>query len=411
MVRRLSARRPLLGRSLARYEVALSAAEREAILVWEALVARDLVARALREGGVPTSAQRDQLLRADTRLRELLARTAVPAVQQWRESVAAPSDAWWWQLAGKGSERSAGWNSILQYSAAFCLFAGAGLIAEVVRRFWQSQPDALSTLWAVAVAAGATSGVVALWQNYSEQARLRWSLLLLAFGLAVFLGVRPLLARHYATVGVAQIQRGSYDEARRSIALASALAPDEPVPLKNLAAAYLRQGRLDDAIELLQQALTHQPQLIDLYADLGNAYNRKGEFVAAAAVLQGGLDLAGGAPREEQDIKASEFGPDVLTVRYNLLSDLGWAYYAQNKPQLARRALEEARAYEKRLQPEQRNELPAVFLAEIAELEGRTEHARALWIDALRLIDGHSANDWERRQRAQERLAALGGLP
>jgi tetratricopeptide (TPR) repeat protein len=102
-----------------------------------------------------------------------------------------------------------------------------------------------------------------------------------------------------------------------------------------------------------------------------------------------------------------------LVTRYRLLSELGWAYFAQARYELAQAALEEAVDLEAQLErwekvegAQYRQALPHYYLAQIYERSGQPAEAYEQWEGCLRLLrPGWESEAW--RAMAVERLEEL----
>jgi len=96
-----------------------------------------------------------------------------------------------------------------------------------------------------------------------------------------------------------------------------------------------------------------------------------------------------------------------------MLADLGWAYFAQQKAALAEEALDAARDLEPELEElpatagEQRNAIPAYYLAQLYEAQGLTAKAKEQWREAVRRLGDDSWPNRERYRYAVKRLDAL----
>ncbi|NLO05288.1 MAG: tetratricopeptide repeat protein [candidate division WS1 bacterium] len=91
-------------------------------------------------------------------------------------------------------------------------------------------------------------------------------------------------------LGAAYYARGEYVGAARQFEAAHELQPDNPKVLLNLAAAKSALDQLDEAIDLLIEALNLEPQMRDIHYNLAIAYWRKGRLPEAMAELE--MELA-----------------------------------------------------------------------------------------------------------------------
>ncbi|MGD9496315.1 MAG: tetratricopeptide repeat protein [Armatimonadota bacterium] len=91
-------------------------------------------------------------------------------------------------------------------------------------------------------------------------------------------------------LGTAYYSTGEYVAAARQFEVAHELKPTNPKVLLNLAAARSALDQLDDAIDLLLEALQVDPQMRDVHYNLAIAYWRKGRMPEAMAELE--MELA-----------------------------------------------------------------------------------------------------------------------
>src|SRR3546814_20099655 len=69
----------------------------------------------------------------------------------------------------------------------------------------------------------------------------------------------------------------------------AARRPDEPGPWADLALAYARQNRLDDACVSYRTAIALDPERTELYANLSGLEARRGDLDAAEALCHEAL--------------------------------------------------------------------------------------------------------------------------
>ena len=91
--------------------------------------------------------------------------------------------------------------------------------------------------------------------------------------------------------------RGDYAGAGQAFRRSIAIQPDAVTGYANLNAALLREGRADEALQVLQQGLQVRPSAT-LYANLGNALFMRGDYVGAAAAFEHAVSPVHGAPGE-----------------------------------------------------------------------------------------------------------------
>lgn len=129
------------------------------------------------------------------------------------------------------------------------------------------------------------------------------------------------------------------------------------------------------------------------YSGLGHLHNSQGEFAQAEKVLLAGLACT---------YNAHDTALETVT-RYQLLADLGWSYFAQERLDRAQETLEAAIALEGELKvlgeqrgAEYRLALPHYYLAQVYEQSGRPQDAIRQWEDSLRYLDQENwaDRDW-----------------
>ena len=95
--------------------------------------------------------------------------------------------------------------------------------------------------------------------------------------------------------GTIAFEQGDYVAAERAFRRSIALQPDAVFAYANLNAALLRQGRIDEAMRVLQQGLQVRPNA-DLYTNLGNALFLRQDYVGAVAAFEQAVSPRHGAP-------------------------------------------------------------------------------------------------------------------
>lgn len=100
-------------------------------------------------------------------------------------------------------------------------------------------------------------------------------------------------------LGSVEYEQADYRAAERAFRRSIALQPDAVVAYANLNAALLRQGRDDEALQVLQQGLQVRPSA-KLYTNLGNALFLRQDYTGAAAAFENAVSPARGAPGEYQ---------------------------------------------------------------------------------------------------------------
>lgn len=119
-------------------------------------------------------------------------------------------------------------------------------------------------------------------------------------------------------------QRGAYtaEQASTQIQLASQISPNNPQILASLGGLYLRQGKFEQALEVLNHARTLAPDNPAILFELGTVYLRQENYRQAVNALEQGLDIS----------------PNV----FEALFDLGNAYYRLEQYDEAIASYEEA---------------------------------------------------------------------
>lgn len=88
--------------------------------------------------------------------------------------------------------------------------------------------------------------------------------------------------------GVLRYRQGDYAGAERAFRHSIALQPDAVFAYANLNAALLRQGRVEEALQVLQDGLQIRPNG-QLYTNLGNALFNRGDYLGAAHAFEQAL--------------------------------------------------------------------------------------------------------------------------
>jgi len=98
-------------------------------------------------------------------------------------------------------------------------------------------------------------------------------------------------------LGIVHHQQGHYKEAEQAFRLSIQLQPDSSNAYANLNEALLRQGRGDEALQVVQQGLRVRPNAI-LYSNLGNALFQRGDYVGAASAFERAVTPPAGSPNK-----------------------------------------------------------------------------------------------------------------
>lgn len=392
----------------------------EAHALLSVLLARDAVGAARRETATLSTDQAKRLLELDTRLRKLATEISLSELSDWRQTFDPPGSAWWWRLdervATQEEQKDLPWVLL---TGTFTLLTAA-LTTEILPRLWDGAPDIISILGSIVtltltasplIKRGRELGrwfikhVLQLKQQYRAEALAALTGLAFIVVLVIRLTLPP-VAVAYNNQGFAARQAQNYARAQRKFQRAIALHPDNAVAAYNLAEVYARLRNLDKAQTWYQHAIAADLDFGPAYRGLGQLYNELGQPTEAASILQAGLAVVGESPTAKADV----------VVRYELLSNLGWAYFAQEDNDLAQRALEAAVALEDDLKAFEdaepgdvayRSPLSHYYLARIYEANGQREAAYEQWEASLRLIDPGWSGSMEWRIEAQERLEQL----
>jgi tetratricopeptide (TPR) repeat protein len=252
--------------------------------------------------------------------------------------------------------------------------------------------------------------VIRIPRRFVPQILLMSAVLALTLVLAFWFIGRPRLAIRYNSEGIEALQSGDITAARRSFQRSTALDPGPVVPYFNLGDAYAEIGLRDEAILWYRQALEQDSNLRLAYARLGHQYNQQGDYATARPILLAGLAL---------EPVADDEGLVVLT-EYELLSNLGWTYFAQEEYEQAHSALQAAVALEPQLaaleraardagqQVQYEQALPHYYLARVYEELNELEQARCAWEDTLRYVDSENWQESLWHQQATQRIQELG---
>jgi len=381
------------------------------------LLARDQVEVALGQTKpLPVDSAR-QLVELDGQLRQRVTEPALESLPDWRRTLHPPDTHWWWFLDQKTEEREQKNDLPWVLLTGTLLMLTAPLAVEIVKRLWDGAPDTASVFGTLLTLLLAGSPLFKRGQELAQWTlkRVSWlkprfraeamtSMAALAF-VAVLAGwlLLPQFARVYNNQGFAALQAGNLTGAQQKFQRAVALNPDLVVPYYNLADVYQRINQPDEAHAWYQKAIERDLDFAPAYRGLGHLHNTQGEYEQAESVLLAGLTYLGDEAGEKEDVVA----------RYELLADLGWAYFAQEQHQLAQKALEEAIDLEAQLErfededgAQYRLALPHYYLAQIYEQMEQTTEAHQQWEDCLRLLErGWAHQEW--RATVLERMDKL----
>lgn len=84
------------------------------------------------------------------------------------------------------------------------------------------------------------------------------------------------MAHYYNNLGAEELIDGSLTAALDQLEIASGLAPGFDKAINNLAVAYLRAGRGEDSVKLLQEGLEGHPGNVPIMSNLARAYQKQG---------------------------------------------------------------------------------------------------------------------------------------
>lgn len=94
--------------------------------------------------------------------------------------------------------------------------------------------------------------------------------------------------------GTLRYRQGDYQGAEQQFRRSIEVEPDAVMAYANLNAALLRQGRMDEALQVLQQGLQIRPNG-QLYSNLGTALFHRGDYLGAAQALEHAVSSSKGS--------------------------------------------------------------------------------------------------------------------
>lgn len=97
--------------------------------------------------------------------------------------------------------------------------------------------------------------------------------------------------RHPYRLGTLLLEDEQYEEAIAALEKARELSPTQGDTYFALGLAYVRSGRLDEAIDTLRQGIIHEPFNPGLHTNLGATHASRGELPAARKALERALEL------------------------------------------------------------------------------------------------------------------------
>jgi tetratricopeptide (TPR) repeat protein len=394
--------------ALQHYEQALEQVTADPDSFLAVLLARDAVRTARREHSARAVRHIRQWTALDERLRQLS--PDLPAnLPLWRKTLQPPESSWWWfldqaaqakqeQIEQKEEEKDILWALV---AGTLILFTTT-LTLEIIKRLWTGTPDSVATfgtlLTLLLTASPFSKQGQAVAQKLFKRVHFRYraevmaATASIAFGLVLliwFLGL-PALAVYYSNRGFNELGAGEVTEAQRHFQRAVALDPEQVVAYQHVADVYARIGQPEEAIDWYKQAIHRNLNFGPAYARLSQTYNEQGQFEAAIQTALAGL-------RPENQIRQADIA---LAARYNLLANLGWAYFGQEEYDRAQETLEAALVLEPQLKQleathgQLRRALPHYYLAQVYDHQGNAEGALVQWRESLRYLD---ADNWDHR--------------
>jgi len=363
----------------------------------------------------------EQINELDKQLREKLENVSQEQLANWKETIHPATTSWWWanKVIVEHNTRKDLWWEIL--TGTFLLLS-VPLVTDIIKRFWGGAPDTISifgTLLTLLLTASplikeGRSVILAVfkslpWFKMQHQAKTMASMSIVVFILLILTDQWLLpypLATYYNNQGVKAQLEGNLTRTRQSFQRAVAMNPDSVVPYYNIARAYEHVGLINKAEEWYQKAIEQDSEFVPAYRGLGQIYNDQGKYGDAENVLIAGLSVTINDTNEVS----------TTVTHYELLSNLGWSYYAQGKMELAQETLISALNLEQELAEigdktgiEYRLALPHFYLAQIYEQTNDSVNAIFQWEESLRFLE---KEDWRQQERywiAQQHLQALAG--
>jgi tetratricopeptide (TPR) repeat protein len=401
-----------------KYAQALDTLNDDPQTLFPVLLARDQVEETLGKARpLPVESAR-QLVDLDGKLRQGVAEPALKTLSDWRQTLHPPNAHWWWFLDQKAEEREKKNDLPWVLLTGTLVLLTVTLATEMFKRLLVGAPDALSTAGALIILLLTGSPLFKRGQELSIRvlgrvprlkprfhAEAMAAMAVIAFVLVGIGGLLlPQLALYYNNEGHRMLRVGNLAAAQRAFQRAAALNPDLVAPYQNLADVYGRIGHPDEAQTWYQKAIERDVNFAPAYRGLGHLYNLQGDFCQAEKVLLAGLDQ-----------KYSPEDADLETVtRYQLLSDLGWAYFAQERLDRAQAVLEAAISMEDEIKAlgeqrgvEYRLALPHYILAQVYEQSAHPLEAIEQWEESLRFLDPENWADQEQIATALSHIEQL----
>jgi len=370
------------------------------------LLYRDKINAELKNFPVSKPIHLTQLLKLDKQFQLLLGEHPLDEMGEWRKSIDPETATWWWNY-DKEPDFGKGKNLLWLLLASVLFIVTTALAYEIIKRFWEGAPDSISVVVSLitvfitsspllkqgrALARLIFKRIKVIKSQYQAQAMAIMALISFALILLVRVWGVPNLSLYYNNKGFVDLHNGNVTNAQQAFVNSLALNPNQVVPYQNLASVFQQIGFLENSISLYQKAIMQDINFTPAYSGLGHLYNLQGDYNNAESVILAGLNI--NSNLENQTLKT--------VAQYNLLSNLGWAYYSQNKYDFAISTLEEAISLEAGLKElgeskgvEYRSAIPHFFLAQAYDLLGQTADAHAQWEEGLRYLDSNNWNDKE----------------
>lgn len=368
------------------------------------LLLRDQVEAIRQQDTAPAVSVMQQLIRLDEQLRQRVTAVFLPSLSRWRKSVRPPQAHWWWYLDEAAKEKEQEKDFLWHILAVTFFILTVPLATDIIRRLWAHAPDNIaivSTLLTLLITASPfTKNGRELMQwllrhfprlstRRQPQAMVITALLAFLFVGVLYFVYIPNLALIYNAQGVAAFHEGQLATAQQKLQRAIALRSDLSTSYYNLAEVYKASARYNEAFDLYQQTLNHDPQHVPAYLGLGQIYLQRGEPVRSQDILSKGLLMLDGTEVESQTR---------LVMSYRLLTYLGQAYYEQEQFELAALTLEEAVALERSegLAAGFFTARPHVYLARSYEALTRpSADIVAQWEAALSYLSADDPSSWQ----------------
>jgi tetratricopeptide (TPR) repeat protein len=132
------------------------------------------------------------------------------------------------------------------------------------------------------------AGAAAAWIGF-ERAQV-WQSQISLFEATV--ATQPRSARAHMELAAAYRRAGRTQDALASYAESTAIKPDYAAAWYNLGVLYLREGRYDEALAAYQRATTHRPDFAGAWYATGVTQTRLGRFAAAVPALERAVSLS-----------------------------------------------------------------------------------------------------------------------